>query len=288
MVQAYTIIKQFQPDVVVGTGGYVSGPILRMATMLNVPTLIQEQNSYPGVTTRMLAQKVNEIHLTFESSRRYIQRTAGVFVSGNPVREGLGRVQKNEALKYFGFDENEQKKTLLVFGGSLGAHTINSAMEVHLNELLKLNVRLLWQTGKEDYERVKKHSGKNVWVNAFIDRMDYAYAASDLAICRAGATTIAELTVLGKPAILIPYPRAAANHQVENARSLAQAGAAEIVYDDHVLERLLTVVKSLLDEKKLQRMGEQSKKFGMLDASKNIAQRVLSLAEKGDLAAQDR
>lgn len=285
MVQAYKIIKQFKPSVVVGTGGYVSGPMLRMATMMNVPTLIQEQNSYPGVTTRMLAQKVNEVHLTFESSRKYIPRTEQVFVSGNPVREGLGSVQKNEALTYFGFDGQEQKRTILVFGGSLGAHTINNAVEQHLDELLRQNIRLIWQTGKEDIEHTQKYSSSNVWVSAFIDRMDYAYAASDLVICRAGATTIAELTMLGKPAILVPYPRAAANHQVENARSVVQSGAAEMVYDNDVQNKLLPVVCSLLNDDRLQRMSDRSKKLGMPQAAKNIAQRVLTLAKSSFVAA---
>jgi UDP-N-acetylglucosamine--N-acetylmuramyl-(pentapeptide) pyrophosphoryl-undecaprenol N-acetylglucosamine transferase len=283
-MQSYSIIKNFKPDVVVGTGGYVSGPVLRAAIVSKVPTLIQEQNSYPGVTTRMLAQKVNEVHLTFESSKKYLQRTDNVFMTGNPTRDDLGIARREEAFKYFGFDPSEEKKTLLVFGGSLGAHTINGAIEKNLAEILKKNIRLIWQTGTEDFEDGKnlcaKYSENAVWVNPFIDRMDYAYAASDLVVCRAGATTIAELTRLGKPAILVPYPFAAANHQVENAKSLAESGAATIIYDLEVSEKLYPVLNLLLDEKRLKEMSNQSKRLGKPDAAKEIALRVSQLARR--------
>ena len=283
-MQAVSIIKKFNPDVVVGTGGYVSGPALRAATLLKIPTLIQEQNSYPGVTTRMLAKKVDEVHLTFEDSRKHFTGLQNIFVTGNPTRRSLENVIRSDALHYFGFDDSETGKTILVFGGSLGAHTLNNAVLMNIDSLLKNNIRLIWQTGKEEIRQaetiVKKYSSKNIWVCDFIDRMDYAYAASDLVICRAGATTIAELTNIGKPAILVPYPHAAANHQAENAKSLVKSGAVEIVYDHEVGDKLLTAVSNLLGDTNLRSMSDRSKKLGKPNASKEIAKRVEQLSKR--------
>ena len=282
LMQAYSIIKYFQPDVVIGTGGYVSGPVLRAAILARIPTLIHEQNSYPGVTTRLLAPKVNEVHLTFESSKRYFHDFKNIYVTGNPTREDLESAAREEALAYFGFEASEHKAIVLIFGGSLGAHSINEAVENCLDKLINNNVRLIWQTGKEDYEHVivaaKKLSPKMVWVSPFIDRMDYAYCASDLVVCRAGATTIAEITRLGKPAILVPYPHAAANHQFENAKSLVDAGAAEMLNDSEINDKLFTTILNTLTPERLSYMGEQSKKLGKPDASKILAQRIINLA----------
>lgn len=282
-MQAYSIIKNYKPSVVVGTGGYVSGPVLRAASLLKIPTLIQEQNSYPGMTTRLLAKRADEVHLTFESSRKYFTESKNIFITGNPTRDNLENVNRAAAFKYFSFNETERKKTILVFGGSLGAKSINRAVEIHLDRLLQKDIRLIWQTGKVDYQIIKdftqRYENKQVWVNAFIDRMDYAYAVSDLVVCRAGATTIAELTRLGKPAILIPYPHAAANHQVENAKSLAESGAAEIVYDYEASEKLLSVILSFLENHRLKEMSEQSRKLGKPNAAFEIAQRVIHLAK---------
>lgn len=283
LMQAYSIIKYFKPDVVIGTGGYVSGPVLRAAIFSRVPTLIHEQNSHPGVTTRLLASKVNEIHLTFESTKKYFPNLKNVYVTGNPTRTDLINVNRSNALAYFNFNIEETKPTVLIFGGSLGAQTINRAVELCIDQLLKNNIRLIWQTGKEDYrhaiELTHQYPAKIVWVNSFIDRMDYAYSASDLVVCRAGATTIAELTRLGKPAILVPYPHAAANHQVENAKSLVETGATEIVTDNEIGNNLLTTVLNALEPEHLQCMGEQSKKLGKPNASNDIAQSIIRLSK---------
>ncbi len=286
VMQAFSIISRFRPHVVVGTGGYVSGPVLFAASRKGIPTLLQEQNSYPGVTTRMLAKRASEVHITFESSRKYIHRSDSVFVSGNPTRADLEQVDRSEALRYFGFVEDE-RKTLLVFGGSLGAHTINQAVEHSLDQVMKHNVRLIWQTGREDFESAQRISFKaprgSVWIQPFIDRMEYAYAASDLVVCRAGATTIAELTRLGKAAILVPYPFAAANHQVENARSMADAGAAEAIDDDAIAERFSSAVLSILDGERLETMRSASRKLGRPYAAKEIAGHILNLAKVSNL-----
>lgn len=282
-MQARSIIQEFKPDVVIGTGGYVSGPVLRAAVMMKIPTLIQEQNSYPGVTTRMLAERVDELHLTFDSSKKYFSRKDGVFVSGNPTRNALENADTGKASAYFGFDRAQKIKTLLVVGGSLGARSINEAVQRHLDEFIKNGFRILWQTGKEYFSEAsvaaKKYSSNMISVHQFIDRMDYAYAVSDLVVCRAGATTLAELTRLGKPAILVPYPQAAANHQVENARAMAEHGAAEILYDAEVSERLLPCVLAVSEDKRLLQMSAQSRKLGKPDAAKEIAQRIIALSQ---------
>ncbi len=289
LMQAARIIRNFRPDVVVGTGGYVSGPVLRSAVSLGVPTLIQEQNSYPGITTRILARKVDEVHLTFEGSASFIDRTEGVFVTGNPTRAGLDGVDMNEASRYFGFDPAFAGRTVLIFGGSLGARSINAAIEKSLEQLMKSDIRIVWQTGEADAANEQKLCEEwgpaRAWVGAFIDKMEYAYRVADLVVCRAGATTIAELTRLGKPAILVPYPHAAANHQVENARSMAEAGAAEIVYDHEALESLETRILGALEERRLIEMGTRSRKLGKPDAALRIAERVLALARGGSRGA---
>jgi UDP-N-acetylglucosamine--N-acetylmuramyl-(pentapeptide) pyrophosphoryl-undecaprenol N-acetylglucosamine transferase len=282
MLQSRSILRSFKPDVVVGTGGYVSGPVLRMATLLGIPTLIQEQNSYPGVTTRVLAAKVNEVHLTFENSKKYFQRTDNLFLSGNPTRGTLDNVNRADALRNFGFEPQSDEKTILVVGGSLGARTINRAIEKMLPHLLQNNYRLIWQTGNEGYASAAGAAGQfpsgRVWVGQFIDRMDCAYAASDLVVCRAGATTIAELTRLGKPSVLIPYPFAAADHQVENARALAGNGAAEIVLDTEVEIKLEQTMMMLLESDRLQSMGRLSRELGKPGAARVIAERIVGLS----------
>jgi len=287
-MQARSIIKIFKPDVVVGTGGYVSGPVLRAAVMMDIPTLIQEQNSYPGITTRMLANRVNELHLTFESSKKYFSRKDHVFVSGNPTRNTLENVDAAKAFVYFGFDRQENKKTLLIIGGSLGAHSINEAVQLHLDELIKKGFRILWQTGKEYFPEAstaaQNFSPNIISVFQFIDRMDYAYTVADLVVCRAGATTLAELTRLGKPAILVPYPHAAANHQVENARVMAESGAAEILYDAEVSEWLLQSVLNVSKDERLLGMSVQSRKLGKPNAAKEIAERVVHFAKHESLS----
>jgi UDP-N-acetylglucosamine--N-acetylmuramyl-(pentapeptide) pyrophosphoryl-undecaprenol N-acetylglucosamine transferase len=285
LMQSYSIIKQFKPDVVVGTGGYVSGPIVFTASMLNIPTLIHEQNSYPGVTTRMLGNRVRQICITFEQAKNYLKRQDNVVLTGNPTRGSLENVNKADAFNYFAFNSSNQQKTLLVFGGSLGATTINNAVVHHLEKLIEQGYRIIWQTGKEDFERVKsvcsKIAKEQLWVNAFIDRMDFAYAISDLVICRAGATTIAELTRLGKAAILIPYPFAAADHQTENAKAMTESSAALMVKDSEAKGRLFDVVQSLMnDSGKLQAMSSASKQLGKPNAAEEIARRIIELGRR--------
>lgn len=285
MMQSVLLIKKFQPDIVIGTGGYASGPVVLAAAFMNVPTVIHEQNSYPGVTTRLLAKLVNQVHVTFETTKRYLSNAKSIVVSGNPTRRALENVNTASAYEYFGFPKHEKKKTLLVFGGSLGARTINTAMINNLEELLKREVRIIWQTGKDDFERVKQSCSNfpltSLWIQPFIERMDYAYAISDLVVCRAGATTIAEITRLGMATILIPYPQAAGHHQLANAKLLADAGAAAIVLDHYADRQLLDVLLSLInDEEALSKMRSACKKLGKPDAAQTIVQHTLTLLKQ--------
>ena len=278
LVQSLFVIRQFRPDVVIGTGGYVCGPILFVASMLGIPTVIHESNSYPGVTTRLLAKRVTSVFIAFDAARRWLKRTDHVRLVGTPTREILGTVSKEEGRTFFHIATS--KKTLLVFGGSLGASSINNAVLEAIPELLAANVQLIWQTGQSDYERVRKSSGnKNTgWLGPFIDKMEYAFGAADLVICRAGATTLAELTRVGKPAIVVPYPFAAGDHQTHNARSLADAGAAVMIADQDVRKNLKETAISLLsDPERLNEMGNASAQLGKPEAGHEIATAILGM-----------
>jgi UDP-N-acetylglucosamine--N-acetylmuramyl-(pentapeptide) pyrophosphoryl-undecaprenol N-acetylglucosamine transferase len=290
VMQSISIIRKYKPSVVVGTGGFVSGPVVYAATLLGVPSLIQDQNGVPGVTTRILGNRVNEVHLTFESSRKYFRRNDGVFMSGNPTREFSASIDRVAASNCFGFSPSDTRKTILIFGGSLGATTINSAVLKEIDTVLKNGVRVIWQTGRADYQRVKGHpltpssersGNESLWVGVFIDRMDYAYSLSDLVVCRAGATTIAELTCLGKPSVLVPYPFAAANHQVGNAKGLAEKNAALVIDDANAGDELIPAALELLSNpQRLSAMAEESKKLGKPNAANEIADHILALAAK--------
>jgi UDP-N-acetylglucosamine--N-acetylmuramyl-(pentapeptide) pyrophosphoryl-undecaprenol N-acetylglucosamine transferase len=278
MIQSIAILKEFRPDIVVGTGGYVSAPVLHAAVLRGIPTIIQEQNSYPGMTTRSLAHKVTEVHVTFEETLHHLRRTDNVHLTGNPTRSSLNNVNRTDARRFFGFDEQSNSPTLLVVGGSLGARSINRAVEANLDALIKRNVRVIWQTGTDDFERVRtyvqRYSSTALWIGPFIDRMEFAYAASDLVVCRAGATTLAELTRLGKPALLVPYPYAAADHQSANAQSMQSRGAAEVVYDHELPAKLVDTVVELLTPDRMERMSQASKTIGRPAAAREIAERI--------------
>ncbi|MBI4535483.1 MAG: undecaprenyldiphospho-muramoylpentapeptide beta-N-acetylglucosaminyltransferase [Ignavibacteriae bacterium] len=278
VLQSYRMIRKFNPDVVVGTGGYVCGPVVFAASLRGVPTLIQEQNSFPGITTRLLASRVDEVHVTFSATQRYLKRTDNVKVSGNPTRSALGTVTRSESTGYFHLDAT--LKTLLVFGGSLGASSINSAVERVIDRLKALSLQIIWQTGEADYERLRSHESQQIKIYKFIDRMENAYAACDLALCRAGATTVAELMRAAVPAVLVPYPFAAADHQTENARSLVENGAAVLVKDNQLNALLLPTLSQLLDDpSRLKAMSERAHSLARPDAAATLARAVLRLAK---------
>lgn len=280
LLQSFFLIRRFQPDVVVGTGGYVCGPVLSAASLLGIPTVIHESNSYPGVSTRLLAARATKVFLAFETTKKWLSRTENTELVGTPTRESLEKASREESLNFFHLDR--MKRTVLVFGGSLGAASINNAILATIDQLIENNVQLIWQTGWTESERIEKavaekHIG---WVGPFIDRMEFAYAAADVVVCRAGATTLAELTRVGKAAILIPYPLAAADHQTVNASTMVEAGAALMVHDGKADTEISPTLLALLrDEHRLKALGEASKKCGHPDAGTKIAEKILCLIQ---------
>jgi UDP-N-acetylglucosamine--N-acetylmuramyl-(pentapeptide) pyrophosphoryl-undecaprenol N-acetylglucosamine transferase len=276
IAQSFFLINRFRPDVVVGTGGYVCGPVLLVASLLRIPTIIHESNSYPGITTRLLSGRATKVFTAFAVTNRWLKRTDNVELVGTPTIESLDKVSKESGIQSFGLDA--QKQTVLVFGGSLGASSVNRAIMQFVDDFIGHGIQLIWQTGESDYTAVKEATvGKKVgWVGAFIDRMDCAYAAADIVVSRSGATTIAELTRIGKPAVLVPYPFAAADHQTLNARTIVEVGAAEMVADEDVNTALEKKVFDLLnDRRRMATMSKASKILGHPNAGKIIAERIL-------------
>ena len=261
-----------------GTGGYVCGPILFVASLLGIPTVIHESNSYPGVTTRLLASRVSKIFIAFDEAKRWLKRTDHVSLIGTPTRDSLGTITKENGRSFFQIAPD--KRTLLVFGGSLGAASINDAVLDALPGIQAADIQLIWQTGQSDYERIRTSAGsmKIGWLGPFIDKMEYAFGAADLVVSRSGATTLAELTRVGKPAILIPYPFAAGDHQTHNAQSLANDGAAILIADRDARQNLKEAVLSLLDDpKRLDQMSAASARLGKPKAGQEIAAAVIGM-----------
>jgi len=232
--QSRKLLREWKPDVVIGTGGYVSWPVLRMAAWMRISTVIQEQNSYPGIATRRLATHAVRVYLGFDDARRFISDSAHMITTGNPVRSSVARGDRLEALMRFGLAHD--KKTILVLGGSQGARSLNDAVLKSLVAgSLPDDCQLLWQTGKLDYETLLANAGQHVdghKLFAFEDRMNLVYAAADLAVARAGAITLAELEACRLPVVLVPYPHAAGDHQRRNARAFASRGWGVVVDPD--------------------------------------------------------
>jgi UDP-N-acetylglucosamine--N-acetylmuramyl-(pentapeptide) pyrophosphoryl-undecaprenol N-acetylglucosamine transferase len=278
LFQSFFLIRRFRPDVVVGTGGYVCGPVLFVASLLGIPTVVHESNSYPGITTRMLSGRATKVFTAFEITKRWLKRTDNVEVVGTPTRESLDNVSKESAIQFFGLDSG--KRTILVFGGSLGANSVNRAVAKFAESFAGQGIQFIWQTGESDHAWVKETVVvKNIgWVGPFIDRMDYAYAAADIVVSRSGATTIAELTRIGKPAVLVPYPFAAADHQTMNAKTVSEAGAAVMIADNTVESVLGTVILETLKERAhMESMSKASKSLGKPDAGRIVAEKILNL-----------
>ena len=281
LFQSWRILRRRRPDVVVGTGGFASGPLLYVAAKTGRPTLIHEQNEYPGITTRKLAGDVDEVHVTFASSERLLTQARRLVLSGNPVRLSLRRHDAGDARVHFGL--HPSRRTLLVFGGSLGASAINRAMRALVPRLVREEYQLIWQTGARDHEQYASFGALyqgQVVVRSFIDEMDLAYSAADLVLCRAGATTLAELGVLGLPAILIPFPQAAADHQTHNARAVAEKGAAVMLRDDELGRLADTMFPLLDDDAALAGMADAAQALGRPRAAFEIAEAVIRLAEQ--------
>ncbi len=278
VIQSLVINISFKPNVAIGSGGYVAGPAIWAASVMGAKIIIIEQNSYPGVTTRLLERYANEVHLSFKESKKYLRRENIRHFTGNPVRKNLGRMERKEALRKFGL--SGEKKTLLVIGGSLGAKTINDAMSENIKKLEENNIQVIWQTGKNYLKQFESINSDKVKVYDFIEDMNSAYSACDLLLARAGATTIAELLNLGIPAILVPSPNVAENHQFHNAKSLSDNNAAILIEDKNLKTDLTkSVLETMNSEIKLSDLKKNALGMARPDAAKVIAQNAIKLAE---------
>lgn len=281
ILQALRICRRFKPDVVIGTGGYVSAPVIITAALKSIPRAMQEQNSFPGLVTRKLAKHVNVIFTAYHKAAEYLPRNAEIKLLGNPVRRSIIEGVRAEALAKFNL--RSDRKTILILGGSQGARKINEAVLASL-DYLDDQVQLLWQCGKRDYKDVAARLNKKDFVISlfpFLDNMELVYAAADLAVARAGAITLAELMACGIPAILIPFPYATADHQTYNATEIVKSGAAQMIADSdlgkiNLMERAVALVKS--DD--LQTMKGAALELGRPEAATNIAREILQLAWK--------
>ena len=274
------IIKEFKPDVVIGTGGFASGPLLQMANMLGIPTLIQEQNSFPGITNKLLSKKANAICVAYENLDQFFPKEK-MILTGNPVRQDLIAIdeKREEAIAYFKLDA--KKKTLLVLGGSLGARRINQLIEKELNTILAQNVQIIWQCGKLYFEEYKKYNSENVQVVAFIERMDFVYAAADIIISRAGASSVSELCIVGKPVIFIPSPNVAEDHQTKNAKAIVDKKGAILLKESQLDSEFSLVFEALLkDAEKQKQLSENIKELALPEATQQIADEVVKLIRK--------
>lgn len=280
LIQARKIVRNFNPEVVIGVGGYASAPTVAMASLMGIPTLIQEQNSYAGLTNKWLARRVDRICVAYEGMEVFFEAEKIVH-TGNPVRKNLMDLpDKIDALKHFGLASN--KKTILVFGGSLGAKTLNQAMAGGTDEIRKSkDVQFIWQIGsfyKDAFIECETAKLANVTPLVFIQRMDLAYACADLVICRAGALTVSELCVLGKASILVPSPNVAEDHQTANARAMVKMGAAEMVTDFEAVNVLVDKALAMIHgTEKLEEIKKNSLALGRPDATRDIVNEILKI-----------
>lgn len=283
-LKAYSVIKEFKPQAAVGVGGYASGPTLNIAGKMGIPTLIQEQNSYAGVTNKLLAKKAKKICVAYDGMERFFDKDK-IILTGNPVRQGLVNscIKREEGIEFFKL--NPSKKTILIIGGSLGARTINQCIMANLDMIKKGDVQFIWQTGKFYFEQalqeVKKMGDLPLFVTDFISSMEHAYAAADLVISRAGAGSISEFCLLGKPVILIPSPNVAEDHQTKNALALVEKSAALYIKDNEAKDKLMsTALETVHQENVLNDLSVNIKKLAFTNSASVIAEEVFKLANE--------
>jgi UDP-N-acetylglucosamine--N-acetylmuramyl-(pentapeptide) pyrophosphoryl-undecaprenol N-acetylglucosamine transferase len=320
ITKARKIIRDFKPDIAIGVGGYASGPTLKAAAQKGIPTLLQEQNSYAGVTNKLLAKKAAKICVSYDGMDKFFPKEK-IILTGNPVRQDLKKIEngelriENEAYEYFGLDA--AKKTILIIGGSLGARTINESVLAHLKDIENSDVQVIWQTGKNYYQaiacsdkvlpcsdysdrlepvkiarreveprtNVESHTNRqsSIHVMEFVSRMDLAYSVADLVISRAGASSISELCLLGKATILVPSPNVAEDHQTKNAMALVKHDAAIMIADkDAVQELISTALKVVQDEEKLKSLSANILKLALPDAADKIVDEIEKILRKND------
>lgn len=281
ILKARSIIKSFKPEIAIGVGGYASAPVLRAASAYGIPTLIQEQNSYAGVTNKLLSKKASRICVAYDNMEKFFPADK-IIKTGNPVRQDLFNVEAKgkEAYDFFGF--TPEKKTLLIVGGSLGARTINQSIAAHLEILSKSGIQIIWQTGKFYIENARKdaepYKSPALLVTDFVSRMDYAYAIADLVISRAGASSISELCLLSKPTILVPSPNVAEDHQTQNALALVRKDAAVMIKDVEAKETLIIKALKLIEnDTELNKLSTNILKLAEKNSAERIADEVVKL-----------
>jgi len=281
LLKARKIMKAFKPDAVVGTGGYASGPMLRVASGSGIPTLIQEQNSYPGITNKMLAKRVDRICVAYEGMERFFPKSK-IILTGNPVRQDILKLdgKRARAAEFFGLDN--EKKTILVIGGSLGARTLNETVQAGLKQLTDAGLQLVWQTGKAFYPEavnaLKPFEGKGLFAFDFISKMDFAYVMADVVISRAGASSVSELCLVKKASILVPSPNVAEDHQTKNAMALVNHQAALLVKDFEARKILIGEAIQLAgDVAQVKKLETNISKMAYSDSAVVIANEIMSL-----------
>ncbi|MBS3946299.1 MAG: undecaprenyldiphospho-muramoylpentapeptide beta-N-acetylglucosaminyltransferase [Melioribacter sp.] len=278
MIQSLMIVMKFKPRVAIGSGAYVSGPSIWASSVFGSKIILLEQNSYPGITNRILEKRAEEIHITFDESKKYFREHKKLKLTGNPVRVNLKMIERSEALKQF--DLATDKKTILILGGSGGARSINDAIANSINELVENNIQVIWQTGELYYEGNKKYNNNMIRVLPFIDDMSAAFSACDLLIARAGATTITEVSFLGIPVVFVPSSNVAANHQYKNAKAISDQSAAILIEDKNLKSSLVkTVIGVINDDKKLDELKKNISAFAKPNAALVIAENAIKMAE---------
>ncbi len=281
-IESRDIIRKFKPSAIIGVGGFASFPVLYAGQGMGIPTLIQEQNSYAGKSNKILGRRAKAICVAYEQMDRFFPKEK-IVVTGNPVRKSISEMNRTSAEGKAWFGVDGARKTVLVIGGSLGAKSINESIYAELDEILKEDVNVIWQTGKHYFEQVKSYAanyGNRVRVFDFIREMDYAYAAADVVVSRAGALAIAELCIAGKPVIFVPYPHAAEDHQTSNAKALVKHNAAMLVRDSEAKTELVKLLKTVLNDSALQEaMSANLKAMAIKDADERIANKVFEIAK---------
>jgi UDP-N-acetylglucosamine--N-acetylmuramyl-(pentapeptide) pyrophosphoryl-undecaprenol N-acetylglucosamine transferase len=274
-------LKGFAPDVVVGFGGYASAPVLWAAQRMGIPTVIQEQNSYAGLVNKIVGRQAKSICVAYDGMERFFPADK-IVLTGNPVRQNLlAEINKQEAYEYFGLNPN--KPTLMVMGGSLGARTVNQAMIAGLAKLKGAGIQVIWQTGKLYYEQIKSDLSdqsdlSDIKILDFLARMDYAYAVADLVVSRAGASSISELSLLGKSSILVPSPNVAEDHQTHNARALSDKGAAILVKDVDAVDTLVDIaLETIASKEKLHSLSDNVLKLAYPNSAEKIVDEIVKL-----------
>ncbi len=283
LLKSNRIIRKFKPDAAVGVGGFASGPLLYMAARKGIPVLIQEQNSYPGITNKILASKASKICVAYDGMDRFFDQRK-VIKTGNPVRDDISNLvfDKQEAVRQFNLQGD--KPIVLVLGGSLGARTINESVAAALEELSEKGIQIIWQCGKlymSEYQHLIEKFSKNMRIRSFISTMNTAYASADIIVARAGALTISELCLVGKPAILIPSPNVADDHQTKNAMSLVDFNAALLIKDNAAKSNLDKEIIALIENRELQlELSTKIRKMALPDAADDIAKEVIKMIDK--------